>query len=137
VRQLAGKSRYIFRETVSSLEKDRILRIERKKFLNLVPYSRYWFIDKRLRINIIEELRGILLYSRKATAKQSMLLGLIKASEAHRLISKEKSELKSIRKKNTEFLKGDVLSSGIKQVIKETQAAIIASVVAASMAARG
>jgi len=45
--------------------------------------------------------------------------------------------LKSIRKKNTESLKGDVLSSGIKQVIKETQAAIIASAVAASMAARG
>ncbi|MCJ7448242.1 MAG: GPP34 family phosphoprotein [Bacteroidales bacterium] len=136
-RRLADRSRYIFRETVSSLEKERILRCEHKKFLNLIPYNRYWFIDKRLRINIIEELRGVLLYNRKATIKQSMLLGLIKASEAHNLLSKEKGELKLIRKKNSEFLKGDVFSTEINQAIKETQAAIIGSVVAASVAARG
>jgi hypothetical protein len=136
-RRLADKSRYIFRETINSLEKDRILRCERKKFLNLIPCNSYWFIDTRLRINIIEELRGVLLYNRKATVKQRMLLGLIRASEAHKLLSKEKGELKLIRKKNSEFLKGDLYSTEINQAIKETQAAIIASVLAASRAARG
>jgi len=136
-RRLADKSRHIFRESISSLEKERILRVERKKFLNLIPISRYWFIDTRFRINIIEELRGVLLYNRKATNKQSMLLGLIKASEAHKLLSKEKDEVKLIRKKNSEFLKGNVFSSEINQVIKETQAAITASVIAASIAVRG
>jgi golgi phosphoprotein 3 len=137
VRRLSGKSRFIFKETVNSLEKERILRIETRKFLNLIPYKKYWFLDKRLRINIIEELREILLYSRKATAKQSMLLGLIKASEAYNILSKEKGDKKLLRKKTSEFLESDSISSEISKAIKETQAAIVTSVVAASVAARG
>jgi hypothetical protein len=56
--RLTNKSRIIFREIVNSLEKERILRIEQKKFLNLFPYKRYWFIDNKVRPNLIELLRG-------------------------------------------------------------------------------
>jgi hypothetical protein len=135
INRLTHKSRLIFREIISSLEKENIIRIEQKKFLNLFPYKRYWFTDNRVRTNLIELLRGILLYGKQPGKKEIMLLGLIEASGAYRLLSRERGESKLLRKSNSKFLKGDIISSEISQVIREIQAGIIASVTAASVAA--
>lgn len=135
ISRLTQKSRFILREITNSLEKDNIIRIEHKKFLNIIPYKRYWFIDSRTRSNLIEVLRGILLYGKQPGKKDFMLLGLLEASKAYRLLSRERGESKLLRKKNSEILKGDVMSAEISQVIVEVQTAIIASVAAASAAA--
>jgi Golgi phosphoprotein 3 len=136
ISRMTNKSRIIFREIINSLEKKRILRIEQKKFLNLFPYKRYWLIDNSVRTNLIELLRGILLYGRQPGKKDIMLLGLVEASKAYKLLSREKGESKLLRKKNTELLKGDMISAEISQTIREVQAAIVASI-AASVAAAG
>jgi hypothetical protein len=135
ISRLTRKSRIIFREIINSLEKENIVRTEHKKFLNIIPYKRYWFIDKSIRTNLIELLRGILLYGKKPGEKEILLLGLVEASAAYRLLSRERGESKLLRKRNSEFLKGDVMSQEISQVIREVQAAIIASVMAATAAA--
>ncbi|MEI6050049.1 MAG: GPP34 family phosphoprotein [Bacteroidota bacterium] len=137
IRRLTNKNRLIFREIINSLVKGKIIRIEEKKFLNIIPYKRYWFIDNSVRTNLIESLRCILLYGKKPGTKEVMLLGLIEASRAYPLLSRERGESKILRKKNTELLKGDIMSSEISQTIKEIQAAIIASITAASVAAHG
>ena len=137
ISRLANKSRIIFREIIYSLEKERILRIEQKKFLNIFPYKRYWFIDNSVRIHLIELLRGILLYNRQPGKKDIMLLGLVEASNAYKLLSHEKGESKLLHQKNTKLLKGDIISAEISQTIREVQAAIVASITAASMAAAG
>ena len=136
ISQLTNKSRIIFREIINSLEKEKILRIEHKKFLNIFPYKRYWFIDNSVRANLIELLRGILLYGRQPGKKDIMLLGLVEASKAYKLLSREKGESKQLRQKNIELLKGDMISAEISQTIREVQAAIVASI-AASVAAAG
>jgi hypothetical protein len=132
--RLANKSRLYFRAIVSSLEKRGILRIEQKKFLNIFPYKRYWFTDNSVRNNTIETLRGSILYGKKADKKEIMLLGLVEASRAYKVLSREKGEAKLLRRKNTEFLKGDVISSEISQSIREVQAAVVASISAAAAA---
>jgi hypothetical protein len=137
ISRLTRKGRLIFKEIISSMEKDKIVRVEQKKFLNIFPYKRYWLIDKRVRINLIEDLRGILLYGKQPAKKDILLLGLIEASRAYQLLSRERGESKQMRKKNTELLKGDIMSQEISQVIGEVQSAIIASVTAASIAASG
>jgi golgi phosphoprotein 3 len=135
ISRLTQKSRFIFREIINSLDKDNIIRIEHKKFLNIIPYKRYWFIDTRTRTSLIEVLRGILLYGKQPGKTEIMLLGLIEASRAYRLISRERGESKMLRKKNSEFLKGDQISTEISQIIREVQTAIIVSAAAASAAA--
>jgi hypothetical protein len=137
IRRLTRKSRLVFREIISSLEKQRLISIEQKKFLGIIPYKRYWFIDTNVRSGIIERLREILLYGKQPGKKEVMLLGLVEASKAYRLLSREKGEVKILRKKNTEILKGDLISSEISQAIREVQAAIAASVTAATVAAHG
>jgi hypothetical protein len=137
IKRLSTKKRFILTEIISTLEKEKILRIERKKFLNIFPYYRYWFIDNSVRSKLIEILRGILVYGRQPGKKDIMLLGLVEASRAYRLLSRERGESRLLRKKNTELLKGDTISGEISQAIREVQLAILASITSANVAAYG
>jgi golgi phosphoprotein 3 len=135
LRRMSLQRRLIFSELIKSLEKKNIIRTEQKRFLNIIPYKRYWFSDNSIRYNLIESLRGILLYNRKPGKKEVMLLGLVEASKSYSVLAQEKGEARILRKKNEELLKGDIIGTEISQTIKEVQAAIIASVMAATTAA--
>jgi hypothetical protein len=135
--RLTNKSRFIFREIINSLEKNKILRKEQRKFLNIIPYYRYWFIDRSIRSRIIETLREILLYGKQPGKKEIMLLGLVEASRAYSLLSRERGESNLLRNKNSEILKGHVMSGEISQSIREVHGAIVASITAATIAAHG
>jgi hypothetical protein len=76
-----------------------------------------------------------LLYGKQPGKREIMLLGLVETSKAYRLLSREKGEAKILRKKNTEILKGDIMSDEISLAIREVQTAITASVTAATIAA--
>jgi hypothetical protein len=134
VMRLTRKSRFIFSEMVKSLEKQRIIQIEQKRFLNIFPYKRYWFVNKSTREKLVDEIRDILVRGKQPDKKDIMLLGIIEASRAYRQISKDRSEARELRKKNRELLRGDIMSSEISEAIKEVQAAIVASVTAAAAA---
>ena len=135
VRSLTRKNRFILRETVNPLINKGLLRHERRFFLNIIPYNRYFLTDRRLRTAIIDEIRDVLLHNKPATRKQSMMIGLIKASRSFQLLAKEKGERWSLRRKCNEFLQSDALSSEIDKAIREVQASIISSVTAATIAA--
>lgn len=135
INRLTRRYRQILNEVTLKLEKQGMIRIEQKTFLNIIPYKRYWFIDKSIRNELIELLREILLHGKQPGKKDIMLLGLVEASKAYKLLSRQRGDSGQMRKKNAELLKGDVMSTEISQAIKEVQAAIIASVTAASIAA--
>lgn len=135
VRILAMKSRFVFRESINSLINKGVIRHEKRYFLNIFPYNRYFITQKNIRTVIIEEIRNILLYDKSSTRKQSMLIGLIKASQSHNILALEKGERKIIRKKCNEFTQKDAMASEIDKAIHEVQAAIVASVAASSAAA--
>jgi hypothetical protein len=135
VRRLSMRSRLVFRETVNSLINKGILRHERRLFLNIFPYNRYFITDRNIRAGIIDDIRNVLLYDKPATSKQSMLIGLIKASSSSKLLMKEKEERRILRIKCNEFMQKDVMTSEIDKAIREVQAAIVASVTAAMVAA--
>ena len=131
IRRLASKRRFIFNEIINSLETERLIRKERKKFLYFITYYKYWFNNPGVRISLIELLRGILLYGKTPGNKEIMLLCLVDLSRAYRCISRERGESKIMRKKNSGFLKGDLVSAEIGQTIGEVKTAITAAIVAA------
>jgi hypothetical protein len=134
IRILTNKSRFIFSELTKSLEEKRIIRIEQKKFLHIIPYKRYWFLNNSIRPDLIEKMRGILMYGNKPEKKELMLLSVIHSAKAHAVFSKERGEKRMIRKKCAELLKGDFVSIEISQTIREVQNAIDSSITAASIA---
>jgi hypothetical protein len=131
---LTGKSRLVFRETIKPLMNKGLLRHERRLFLNIFPYNRYFLTERSIRNIIIDEIRDILLHGKPATRKQGMLIGLIRASRSSSLLAKEKAEKNILRKKCNEFIQSDEMASEIDKAIREVQAAIVASVTAATVA---
>jgi hypothetical protein len=136
IQRITRKYRFILAEMTKSLEKERVISIEHKKFLGLIPYKKYWLLNTGLRIDLIEQLRGILLYGRKPDKKELMLLSILHAARAHSILSKERGETKVLRQKCKELLKKELISSEISQTIREVNAAIAASVTAAIIAAQ-
>jgi golgi phosphoprotein 3 len=130
---LSTKSKLAFKEVCNSLTKKRIIRIEQKKFLGIIPYKSYWFTDLSERDNLVENLRNVLIYDRKATNKEVMLLSLVKTSGAYSLLSRERGESGMLRKKNSAFLEGINLNPDLALAIKEIQTAIASSITLADM----
>ena len=135
IRNLTRKSRIIFNETIGLLEKKNLIRKERRMFLNIIPYNRFWFINKGIRISLIEEIRNILFYSKQPSRKTLMLMALIESSRCHRLLARERSEARIIRRKNSEIIQKNETGNEISQIRSEIESAIISSVIAASAAA--
>lgn len=136
IRRLTNKSRFILTEMTKSLEKEKVIRIEHKKFLGLIPYKKYWFLNPGIRSDIIEQLRGILLYGKKPGKKEFMLISILQAAGAHKVLSKEKGETKILRQRCNELIKNDQVSSEISQTVKEINEAIAASITAAIIASQ-
>jgi hypothetical protein len=136
ISRLSMKMRLIIKETAVQLENRGILRIEKRYFLGLIPYNRYFFSDIRIRKELIDGLRDVLLRSKPPSREQTMLIGLITASGSHKLLVTEPGEKRTLRLKCKEFMKKDELDPEIKQVIRDIQSAI-SSAIAASAAAAG
>jgi golgi phosphoprotein 3 len=133
IETLSLKSKPMFKEIIFSLEKKGIIRIEHKKFLGIIPYKNYWFTDLSERENLVENLRNVLIYDRKATNKEVMLLSLVKTSGAYSLLSRERGESGMLRKKNSAFLEGNNLNPDLALAVKEIQTAIASSITLADM----
>jgi hypothetical protein len=136
ISRLTNKSRFIVSEMTKKLENNRVIRIEHKKFLGFIPYKRYWFLNNSIRTDIIEQLRGILLYVKKPGKKELMLLSILHAARAHSILSKERGETKVLRQKCNELLKNDLIISEISLTLREVNAAIAASITAAIIASQ-
>jgi golgi phosphoprotein 3 len=134
VRRLSLRSNLVYRETVSQMASRGILSQEKRYFLNLIPYNRYKLVDRRYREQIIDSLRDVLFHGKEATGIQSMLIGLLKASSAHSILAREKSEKPLLRKLCRNFSTDNEMATEIDRAIREVQAAIIASVTAATAA---
>lgn len=132
--RLSMKSRFIFRETTGSLINKGIIRHERRLFLNLFPYNRYFINERGVRSGIIDGIRDVLLHDKSANGRQIKLIGLITASRAWHIFVREKGERRLIRRKCQEFMKANEVNSDIDQVIREIQAAIASSITAAAVA---
>jgi hypothetical protein len=137
IRRLTRKSRLVFNETIRSLENQNLIRKERSMFLNIIPYNRYWFVNKGIRINLIEEIRNVLIHGKQPSKRNLMLMALIEASRCHKLLARDRSEVRMIRRRNSEIIQKNDIGNEINQIISEIETAIIASVIAASAAAGG
>jgi hypothetical protein len=137
VRRLSMKSRFIYNDTINALVSNGMLRHEKRFFMNIIPYNRYFLNDKRVRNEIIEGLRGVLLYGKQATSEQMMLIGLLKASSAHSILAREREEKRILKKKCSELMEQDELSSEIDKAIREMRAAIASAVAVSAATSHG
>ncbi len=111
-----------------------IIRLEKKRFL-FIPYLKAYLIKKNDRIKLINAIRDTLIYTKKTDLEMASLLGLIQACQMIRILSKESSERKHFKIKLDQIMKSDEIASGVNIVVREMQAAILASLVVTTVAA--
>ena len=135
ISKLSRKSRKYKWLVLNEMANDKLVRIENKRFLGIIPYRRVYLINKSLRIRLIEELRKLVLFRKEINDENIALLGLVEACKMYKVLSTNKDELKRIKKELKEIIKESNIAGALDSTIKEVQAAIIGAIVASSVAA--
>ena len=135
VRKLAARYTRYKREILKGLEEKRIVRMEEKKFLGIIPYRQSYLIESYTRNNIIHQLKNDILDARGASGDNISLAGLVEACRMYRILSSDRDELKMIRTQVKKIIKESPVSDVVVQTIRQIQVAIISSVTAATIAA--
>lgn len=118
---------------MKDLEDKRIVRIEHKKFLGLIPYKKSFMIERRTRPAYLTKLRDCVLYGKQISEEDSVVLALIQACKTQRVLAKDRSERKTIRTKLKLILKESQIAGVVDQTIQEVQAAIMVAVIASTV----
>lgn len=134
ITKFSRKSSKIQKEITIGLDSKRIIKIHHKSFLG-IKYFKTELIDSVTRERMVNEIRDIIFNDTTVNNENSLILGLIEACKMHKVIAKDKSEIKICKKKLAEIIKSDSISQGVDKVIKEMHAAIIGAIVASTVAA--
>jgi hypothetical protein len=115
------------------LETKGIISIEQKRFL-FFTYYKTRLINKSLRSRLVDDLRDMVLFSKPVEKEDSAILGLIEACKMYKIICRNKDEIKLCRSKLKDMIRSDLVSQEVNQVIRDTQVAIHAAIVASNVA---
>lgn len=119
-----GKLRWM---VIEGLEKKKMVRIIKKKFL-FIPYREVLLLNGSFRNKEISHLRGIVFKKMDAETDDISLLALMHACKMHRVISKDRQELKLLKKKMKSIIEKHQIAKGVDTVIKEMQAAVMVAI---------
>jgi hypothetical protein len=112
----------------------RIFRIEKKKFLGLIPFRQSYFTETLTRASLVRQLKNEILSGRGVTGEMNALAGLVKACSMEGVLSADRDELKRIRQQLKVMVVESPVSDVVSQTISQVQAAIIVTVAAAAVA---
>ena len=134
VTKLARKSRKFKWEILTDLEKHKLVRIEDRKFLGLIPYRKSYLIKSKIRNDLINQLKKDSLFGRNLNNETILMLGLIEACKMHKIIASDRVELKKLKKTLRQIIKESPIADTVDITIKQVQAAITGAI-AVSIAA--
>ena len=137
VNKLSRKSRKFKNEALQSLEKKKVIRIEYKKFLGIIPYKKTYLLNGRLHRDLISMLKRAVLNKKELTDELVVLLALIEASKMHKIFNVDREQLKKIKKELKVILEESPVAASIDKTIKQVQAAIFVTIIASSAATSG
>lgn len=131
--RLARNSRQFKWIILTELQNEKLVRIEKRKLLGLIPYRKSYLVDRTLRESVISQLKNDVLFRKNSLNEDSMImLGLIEACRMHQIITSDKVELKKLKKELKEIIKDSTIASTVDETLKQIQAAIMVSIIAAS-----
>lgn len=134
--KLSRKSGTFKRIILSQMVRKRLISREDTAFLGFIPYRRYYLINRKLRNDLIKQLKENLVYQKELNNQDAVLLGLVEACKMYNVLSTDKEELKNIRKQFKEKLKENAVAASVDKTIRQVQAAVMGAVVASSVAGR-
>jgi golgi phosphoprotein 3 len=132
--RLAGKSNRYKWFIFEKMEKKRLVRIEKRKFLGLIPYRITSLTGRKQRTSLIRDFKQALYKKENLNEKAMMLLGLVHACSLHKAFTDDRKERRKLKKDLKKFMDENPLTDAIGKTIKEVQAAVMVSIMAATAA---
>jgi hypothetical protein len=112
----------------------RIVHIEDKKFLGLIPYKKSFLLESYTRSNLVRQLKDEIMGYRGVPGDNMALAGMIEACRMHRILTTDRDELKHIKSQLKRMIKENPVADAVTQTVNQVQAAVIASITAAVVA---
>jgi len=134
VRKLATRYNKYKWQLLKGLADKRLIRIEEKKFLGLIPYRQSYLIESYTRSNLVHQLKNDIMIYRGDSGDYLALAGMIEACRMYRILSADRDELKTIRSQLKKIIRESPVSDVVAKTIRQVQAVIITSVTAAIVA---
>ena len=125
--KLSWKGGHYRRAIITNLQSKQLIGTDRKYFLNIIPYTRYFFINLSLRRKLIEHLRTVVFNSATPSQEDFLLLGLISVASVNRIIYRNREEKKMMKDRIKELLSGDLVDKDILLILKRVKEAIRSS----------
>ena len=135
VRRIAGRYNRYLRQILKEMEQKRLVRLEDRKFLGLIPYQKSFLIESYTRSNLIRQLKSSILVYKGASEENMALAGLVEACRMQRILSSDRGELRTIKTQLKKIVKESPVSDAVGKTIREVQTAIMASITGAVVAA--
>jgi len=133
VTKLARKSNKYKKAILENLASARIIRIEPRKFLGLIPYKNVYLVNRRLRNDLVRQLKSSLISKHELNNDQVVLLGLVEATKMYKVFASDSGELKQIKKTLKELIRENQIAGTVDKTIKEVQAAIFTTIIVSSV----
>lgn len=119
----------IVKKVASQLIERNVIRVEKKRYLWIIPYEVYPQIDASAKYWVKQHMRSIVMAGEKAEVRDIALLSLLKACNLLRLVF-TRDERKYANKKVDELVNGEVFGKAVAKLLEEMEAAMIAMMVA-------
>jgi hypothetical protein len=134
IRKMGMKGNRYKKRMLQRMKDKGLIRIEKRKFLGLIPYQKTYLLKPDQRYKMLMHLREVVMGRQKTGTEEALLLGLIRACRIHRILVQQKGEQKKIRKALKQFMEENPIAGAVSETLLEIQAAIFASAGAASAA---
>ena len=125
--KLSWKGGHYRRGIITNLQSKQVIGTERKYFINIIPYTRYFFINLNLWRKIIEHLRAVVFYSASPSQEDFLLLGLISVANVNRVIYRNREENKLMKERIKELLGDKMVDKDVLLILKRVKEAIRSS----------
>lgn len=116
-------------QVAARLVEKNVIRIEKKRYLWVIPYERFPQVDASAKYWVKHHLRSAVLAGGEVTPGIVTMLSLLKACELLNLVF-TRDEIKPARRKVTELVHGEVIGQAVADTVAEIEAATAAVVVA-------
>jgi hypothetical protein len=131
IRKLGARYGKYHLQLLKVLAGKRLLRIEEKKFLGMIPYRKSYLLESYTRSNLVRQLRNEIMAYRGVPGENFPLAVMVAACRLQRVVTTDRDELKQIRSQLKRMAKENPVSDAVTQTVSQVQAAVIASITAA------
>lgn len=134
IRKLGARYNRFTLQLLKGLSGKRMMRIEEKKFLGLIPYRKTYLLESYTRSNLVRQIKNEIMVYRGVPGDNLALAGMIEACRMHRILTTDRDELKLLKSQLKKMINENPVADAVTQTVIQVQTAVIASITAAVVA---